>query len=337
MNKKQLSEADICAKFITPAILAANWDEHTQLRREVHFTKGQIHVRGKMTAGGSRTSRTTSSTTSRTSLSRSSRRRTTTTLSVTGWGRHSGTAKSSTSLRLLLQRRWLRVPRPNGDAAGDRVHSLARRVPVPGTAVEHLPPSKGLTPEAEEVVLQDYFDDGSGREPAYYQRNAINRTTEAIAKGQNRVLLVMATGTGKTYTAFQIIWRLWKSGRKKRVLYLADRNVLIDQTMVNDFRPFKDAMTKLSTRTKTIETADGRTARSRPALTQRGGSTSRTRSTSACTKRSPGPRRGRSSISSSRPGSSTSSLSTSVTAGALTPMRHGERSSTTSPPPRRSA
>ncbi len=80
---------------------------------------------------------------------------------------------------------------------------------------------------------------------------------EAIAKGQNRVLLVMATGTGKTYTAFQIIWRLWKAGRKKRILFLADRNVLVDQTMVNDFRPFGAAMAKLSTGAKTIEREDG--------------------------------------------------------------------------------
>ena len=188
-----------------------------------------------------------------------------------------------------------------------------------------------LTPEAQQVVLQDYFEDGSGREPRYYQRNAINRTTEAIAKGQNRVLLVMATGTGKTYTAFQIIWRLWKSGRKKRVLYLADRNVLIDQTMVNDFRPFKDAMTKLSTRSKTIETDRNGSS------TQHGASTSRMRSTSACTRRSRDPNNGRSSSSSSRRDFSTSSSSTSVTAEARTPTRRGGRSSTTSRPRRRLA
>jgi type I restriction enzyme R subunit len=85
----------------------------------------------------------------------------------------------------------------------------------------------------------------------------VNAATEAIAKGQDRVLLVMATGTGKTYTAFQIIWRLWKGGRKKRILFLADRNVLVDQTMVNDFRPFGPAMAKLSTGSKTIERDDG--------------------------------------------------------------------------------
>ncbi len=116
---------------------------------------------------------------------------------------------------------------------------------------------KGLTPDAERIVLQDYFDDGTDKAPRYYQVNAVNAAIEAIAKGQDRVLLVMATGTGKTYTAFQIIWRLWKAGRKKRILFLADRNVLIDQTMVNDFRPFGAAMAKLSTNSGTIERADG--------------------------------------------------------------------------------
>src|SRR5690606_10496431 len=106
---------------------------------------------------------------------------------------------------------------------------------------------KGLAPVQAAIVLQDYFDDGSGKEPRYYQRNAINAAVNAIAKGRDRILLVMATGTGKTYTAFQIIWRLWKAGQKKRILFLADRNVLIDQTMVNDFRPFGPAMAKLST------------------------------------------------------------------------------------------
>ena len=105
--------------------------------------------------------------------------------------------------------------------------------------------------------------------------NAVNAAIEAIAKGQNRVLLVMATGTGKTYTAFQIIWRLWKAGRKKRILFLADRNVLVDQTMVNDFRPFGAAMAKLSTGAKTIEREDGSevdlTDRARPEAPHRHG------------------------------------------------------------------
>ena len=93
-------------------------------------------------------------------------------------------------------------------------------------------------PDARHTVEMPYYDDGTGRAPRYYQANAINNTVEAVAKGQQRILLVMATGTGKTYTAFQIIWRLWKSGTKKRILFLADRNILVDQTKNNDFKPF---------------------------------------------------------------------------------------------------
>ena len=116
---------------------------------------------------------------------------------------------------------------------------------------------KNFSTDAEKVVLQDYHDDGSGKKPRYYQVSAVNAAIEAIAKGQNRILLVMATGTGKTYTAFQIIWRLWKGKQKKRVLFLADRNILVDQTMVNDFRPFGPVMAKLSPRANTIEKSDG--------------------------------------------------------------------------------
>ena len=112
---------------------------------------------------------------------------------------------------------------------------------------------KGWTPEVERVAGFEY---SPSKTPRCYQINAINRTVEAIAGGQDRVLLVMATGTGKTYTAFQIIWRLWKSGAKKRILFLADRNILIDQTMVNDFRPFKGAMAKLSPNAKGVERVD---------------------------------------------------------------------------------
>ncbi len=107
---------------------------------------------------------------------------------------------------------------------------------------------KGITDEVEPLVAQDYYSDGSDKSPRYYQQLAINRTVEAVAKGQDRVLLVMATGTGKTYTAFQIIWRLWKAKTKKRILFLADRNILVDQTKTNDFKPFGGAMTKISGR-----------------------------------------------------------------------------------------
>jgi type I restriction enzyme R subunit len=108
--------------------------------------------------------------------------------------------------------------------------------------------AKGYTSAQQAVASQDYYDDGTGKAPRYYQLIAINRTIEAIAQGANRLLLVMATGTGKTYTAFQIIWRLWKSGAKKRILFLVDRNILADQTKTNDFKPFGQAMTKITNR-----------------------------------------------------------------------------------------
>lgn len=108
--------------------------------------------------------------------------------------------------------------------------------------------AKMLTAEQQQAISTPYFIDQYSHEPRYYQRIAINRTIEAIAKGKQRILLVMATGTGKTFTAFQIIWRLHKSGMKKRILYLADRNVLIDQTMQQDFKPFQKIMTKVQGR-----------------------------------------------------------------------------------------
>lgn len=121
--------------------------------------------------------------------------------------------------------------------------------PSPEVLWEKYKSFKGIySKEQERIITEEYFTDGSGRKPRYYQQIAINRTIEAIAKGQNRVLLVMATGTGKTYTAFQIIYRLWKAGVKKRILFLADRNALIHQTKTNDFRHFRDKMTVVKQR-----------------------------------------------------------------------------------------
>lgn len=145
----------------------------------------------------------------------------------------------------------------NGDGFGSH-----NTVPESGEEIEtELPMAEFPSPDIiwkrykkkhgikdEELVLQPYHDDGSGKEPRYYQTDAINRTIEAVAKGQNRILLVMATGTGKTYTTFQIIWRLWKARRAKRILFLVDRNILADQTLVNDFKPFGSVMTKIKNR-----------------------------------------------------------------------------------------
>ncbi len=120
--------------------------------------------------------------------------------------------------------------------------------PTPDELWKRLTTSKGINSDQEKIITQDYYYETGGKIPRYYQRVAINRTVEAIIKGQNQILLVMATGTGKTYVAFQIIWRLWKARTKKRILYLADRNILIDQTIVNDFKPFGDKMTKIKKR-----------------------------------------------------------------------------------------
>ncbi len=257
MSKKTLSESDICAKYITPAVIQAGWDEALQIRREVSFTKGRIIVRGKL-------------------VTRGKAKRADYVLYYQHFpialieAKDNEHAVGDGMQQALDYAITLDIPfvfSSNGDGfvfhdrtglSGQRETTLAlNELPSPATLWAQYCAWKGLAPEQEKIVLQPYYDDGSGKEPRYYQRNAINAAVEAITKGQNRILLVMATGTGKTYTAFQIIWRLWKAGQKKRILFLADRNVLIDQTMVNDFRPFGAAMAKLSTGAKTIERLDG--------------------------------------------------------------------------------
>lgn len=258
MDKKSLSERDICTKCITPAVIAAGWDLQTQVFEEVSFTKGRIIVRGKL-------------------VSRGKAKRADYLLAYQPnlpialiEAKDNNHAVGEGMQQALEYAEALNIPfvfSSNGDAflfhdrtgTGSQVETelALDDFPSPQELWARYRAWKGLDADQESLVLQDYFEDGSGKGPRYYQRIAINRTVEAVARGQDRILLVMATGTGKTYTAFQIIWRLWKAGRKKRILFLADRNVLIDQTMVNDFRPFGPAMAKLSTNTKTIERADG--------------------------------------------------------------------------------
>lgn len=250
MSKKNLSERDICTQYITPALQQAGWDFATQVREEVSFTKGRIIVRGKL-------------------HSRGQQKRADYILYYApnlpialieakdnnhgvGDGMQQGLNYAET----------LDVPfvfSSNGDAflihdrTGQRTpieQELALDAfPGPGELWQRYCTWKGIAgPEKRGTVETPYYDDGSGKVPRYYQVNAINRTIEAIAKGQQRILLVMATGTGKTYTAFQIIWRLWKSKARKRILFLADRNILVDQTRTNDFKPFGPAMTKIEKR-----------------------------------------------------------------------------------------
>ena len=257
MDGRKLSERDVCTKFITPALRKAGWDEMSQVREEVGFTKGRIVVRGRLVSRG-RAKRADYVLYYRPNLP------------IALIEAKDKTHAAGDGMQQALDyAETLEVPfvfSSNGDGfvfhdrtrdSGERETTLGLdSFPSPDDLWERYRIWKGLTPEVEEVVLQDYFDDGGDKAPRYYQVNAVNAAVEAIAKGRDRVLLVMATGTGKTYTAFQIIWRLWKAGRRKRILFLADRNVLVDQAMVNDFRPFGPAMAKLSTRSGTIGRED---------------------------------------------------------------------------------
>jgi type I restriction enzyme R subunit len=253
-----MSERDICSKFITPAVTTAGWDLQTQIREEVGFTKGRILVRGKLVTRGKA---------KRADYVLYYKPNLPIALIEAKDGHHSvgDGIQQALDYAETLDIPYVFSSNGSGFVFHDRTGaSLDRETtlsladfPSPEELWSRYRAWKGLTPEAESVVLQDYFDDGSGKAPRYYQVNAVNAAVEAIAKGKDRVLLVMATGTGKTYTAFQIIWRLWKAKQKKRILFLADRNILVDQTMVNDFRPFGPAMAKLSTKSKTIERSDG--------------------------------------------------------------------------------
>ena len=253
MNKKNLTETDIRTKYITPAVVGADgtkWDVMTQVREEVYFTKGRVIVRGKTVRRGE-AKKADYILYYKPNLP----------LAVLE-AKDNNQALGAGMPQALEYAQILDVPfaySSNGDAflEHDRTGApgvVEREIPLdqfptPEELWQRYCTAKGLKPAQVAVTAQDYYDDGSGKSPRYYQLIAINRTVDAIARGENRILLVMATGTGKTYTAFQIIWRLWKSGAKKRILFLVDRNILADQTKTNDFKPFGTAMTKVTNRT----------------------------------------------------------------------------------------
>ncbi len=247
LDKKSLTEQDIRTKFITPAVLRAGWDKMTQMREDVRLTDGRINVRGRLVSRGK---------SKRADYILEYKPNIRVAVIEAKDNKHAIGDGMQQALEYAEMADVPFVFSSNGD--GFVFHDKTRTDAARETTLDnHSFPSpddlwarytawKGLTPEAEEVVLQDYHEDGGEKRPRYYQIRAVNAAMEAIAKGRDRILLVMATGTGKTYTAFQIIWRLWKAGRKKRILFLADRNVLIDQARVNDFKPFGGAMTKIS-------------------------------------------------------------------------------------------
>jgi type I restriction enzyme R subunit len=254
MDKKKLSEQDIKTKFITPAIVeTAGWDRMKQLREEFYFTDGRIWVRGN-------------------TAKRSKRKKADYILYYkpnipiavveAKDNKHSLGAGMQQALEYaeILDIPFVYSSNGDGFLEHDRTKTdgsqgpVERELPLNGFPTPHqlwqrYKAYKGISHEAEKIVTRDYYTEDRDKVPRYYQLTAINRTIEAIADGQNRVLLVMATGTGKTFTAFQIIWRLWKAGIKKRILFLADRNILVDQTKSNDFKPFNDKMHKLTKRT----------------------------------------------------------------------------------------
>ncbi|MCL2657848.1 MAG: DEAD/DEAH box helicase family protein [Betaproteobacteria bacterium] len=249
MNKQALSERDICTKFITPALEKAGWDVLTQVREEFLLTKGRIIVRGKLHTRAQH---------KRADYVLFHKPNLPIAVIEAKDNKHTIGAGMQQALGYA---EMLQVPfvfSSNGD--GFLFHNKIAKDGVieRELALYEFPSAEmlwqwwtehqELSTQQQALVTQDYYSDGSNKTPRYYQLLAINKTVEAIAKGQQRILLVMATGTGKTYTAFQIIWRLWKSRAKKRILFLADRNILVDQTMTNDFKPFGAAMTKIQKR-----------------------------------------------------------------------------------------
>jgi type I restriction enzyme R subunit len=249
LDKGKLTETDIISKFILPAVKSAGWDDMSQIRQEVKLRDGKVVVRGQAAA-----------------------RKKVKSADIVlyykqglplavieakankheiGKGMQQGLDYAG-----LLEVPFIFATNGDGFVFHDKTNTdqieteiRLEDFPSPAELWGKYCHWRGFTESQLPIITQDYHDDGSGKSPRYYQLQAINKTLEAISAGQNRVLLVMATGTGKTYTAFQIIWRLWKARNKKRILFLADRNILVDQTRINDFQPFGQAMTKITGRT----------------------------------------------------------------------------------------
>lgn len=255
MNSKEkqgLSEADIRAKFITPAVLQAGWDEMTQIRREVTLTPGPVVVRGNLSSRNKKKKKFADYVLQKEKG-----------VPVAVIEAKENTHSVSAGMQQALgYADLLHVPcafSSNGDAfashnkaaaGGEDIETelVMDSFPSPDELWRRYKSFRGIKDADESLVTEPYYDDGSNKEPRYYQVEAINRVIEKVAQGDKRLLLVMATGTGKTYTTFQIIYRLWKAKKVKRVLFLVDRNILADQTLVNDFKPFGSVMTKIRNR-----------------------------------------------------------------------------------------
>lgn len=244
-----MSERDICSKYITPALIQSGWDLQKQIREEVTFTDGRVIVRKKMVSRGDR---------KRADYILYYKTNIPIAIIEAKDNKHSLGSGMQQGLNYgeILDIPFVYSSNGDGFLEHDRTKKTGvvenelslSQFPSPEELWNRYKQYKGIDRQAEETITQEYYFAQGSKSPRYYQRIAINRTVEAITQSQDRILLVMATGTGKTYTAFQIIYRLWKSKMKKRILFLADRNILVDQTMANDFAPFGDKMIKIKNR-----------------------------------------------------------------------------------------
>lgn len=244
-HKKLLSEEDIKNRYITPAIEKSGW-EKSSYRMEYYFTAGRVLIQGTKHARkeGKKADYILYAAPNNPIAIVEAKDNT----KPVGGGLQQAIDYAS-----ILDIPFAYSSNGDGFVEHDFLTGNERQIslesfPTKDELVKRKDSADPLPPNSRRIVDEPYYSDQYTYEPRYYQRIAINRTIEAVAKGQDRILLVMATGTGKTFTAFQIIHRLIKSGAKKKVLYLADRNILIDQTMVQDFRPFKKIMTKIQGR-----------------------------------------------------------------------------------------
>ena len=256
MDIYSYTERDICTKIILKAIENAGWQQH-QFREEVPLTAGRVIVRGKLAAriknpkakGGPKRADYVLYARPNIPIAIIEAKKA---KYAVGQGMQQAllyTEMTDAPFAISSNGKGFLVHDRTGITQPTEREIAINDFPTPDELWLLYQQWKGIDKtESQQLIEQPYHKDGSGKEPRYYQGVAINRTIEAIVKEQKRILLVMATGTGKTYTAFQIIWRLWKARATKRTLFLADRNILVDQTIQQDFSPFREVMHKIQNR-----------------------------------------------------------------------------------------
>lgn len=244
LSKDQMSEEDIKLNFITPALVSRGWQNRITMETSVQFTDGKIVLTGNVP-------------------SRGAPKKADYVLYQNPYkpiaiveAKDNHHTVSFGLQQAITYAQMLDVPfaySSNGDAffehdflTGQEKQIALDSFPTPDELIARIAAARSPSEQEQQIIAQPYYSSLGSKKPRYYQRNAVNRTVEAIARGQERLLLVMATGTGKTYTAFQIVYRLLKSGLKHKVLYLADRNILVDQSIQQDFSPLAKTIHKIN-------------------------------------------------------------------------------------------